>query len=318
MKVPYGGVLYMSTLHRLRLFSKVVEKQSFSSAAEELFTSQPSISAQIKSFEKSLGLILIDRLQSQLQNKIVLTDAGKYIYYSVQRIISEWEKIETFSKSKDSSFKVIRILSNSPIGSYVLPDLISEFNNNEPLIKIDLEIEMNYKNFIKKLNSNSIDLAISPRDVLLDISSDNFNKSSTFKVPIILVTTGQDNLTNKAIPLELLNDLPLYLPSQSTVGGKELDSYLNSLCIFPTNATYVDHSETMKRMLCKNKKHFGIISEIAVREEVDSGIFNIIPTEPTLMAIDYVILCPMRNHLSRGPKIFLEFLTTTLSQNYLE
>jgi len=126
----------------------------------------------------------------------------------------------------------------------------------------------------------------------------------------VLVTTGQDFPKHKVINLDRLNSLPLYLPSWNTLSGRGINSYLNSLSVFPINATYVDHSETMKRMLCKNKDYFGILSEISIREGIDySGIYNIIKTEPPLLPVKYAISHPVRN-LSREFRIFnLEIIT---------
>jgi DNA-binding transcriptional LysR family regulator len=48
-------------LDRLRTFQKVVEHESFSRAAEELFLSQPAVSLQIRQLERELGVTLLER-----------------------------------------------------------------------------------------------------------------------------------------------------------------------------------------------------------------------------------------------------------------
>jgi DNA-binding transcriptional LysR family regulator len=48
-------------LDRLRTFRKVVELESFSRAAEELYLSQPAVSLQIRHLERELGVLLIER-----------------------------------------------------------------------------------------------------------------------------------------------------------------------------------------------------------------------------------------------------------------
>jgi DNA-binding transcriptional LysR family regulator len=48
-------------LDRLRTFQKVVEHESFSRAAEELFLSQPAVSLQVRQLERELGVTLLER-----------------------------------------------------------------------------------------------------------------------------------------------------------------------------------------------------------------------------------------------------------------
>ena len=46
---------------RLRTFRLVLQLESFSRAAEELFLSQPAVSLQVRQLERELGVRLIDR-----------------------------------------------------------------------------------------------------------------------------------------------------------------------------------------------------------------------------------------------------------------
>lgn len=48
-------------LDRLRTFQKVVELESFSHAAEELFLSQPAVSLRVRQLERELGVSVFER-----------------------------------------------------------------------------------------------------------------------------------------------------------------------------------------------------------------------------------------------------------------
>ena len=61
------------TLQQLRILKAVATEKSFTKAAELLYLSQPSLSKQIKTLEKNLDILLINRES----NKISLTENGK-------------------------------------------------------------------------------------------------------------------------------------------------------------------------------------------------------------------------------------------------
>src|SRR5690606_12357037 len=48
-------------LRHLRAFLTVAQEQSFTKAADKLFTAQPSLSRQIKDLEQEVGVMLFDR-----------------------------------------------------------------------------------------------------------------------------------------------------------------------------------------------------------------------------------------------------------------
>ena len=60
-------------LRQLLTFRTVVDKGSFSQAAEELEISQPAVSFQIRSLEERLGHRLLDRSG----RRVTLTEAGE-------------------------------------------------------------------------------------------------------------------------------------------------------------------------------------------------------------------------------------------------
>src|SRR5258708_36753656 len=66
---------------QLAAFCTVVERRSFSQAAEQLGVTQPAVSLQIRSLEKRLGLQLLDRSGRRVEP----TEAGQRLYRSAPR-----------------------------------------------------------------------------------------------------------------------------------------------------------------------------------------------------------------------------------------
>lgn len=107
----------METLHE---FATVAKHLNITKAAQELYTSQPSLSSRMSALEKELGCPLLDRSRS----RIALTPAGSVLLDYAQRIIALYD--EALEKSKAASklspsVRVASIPSDSPYRSALPP-----------------------------------------------------------------------------------------------------------------------------------------------------------------------------------------------------
>src|SRR5215210_8087495 len=69
---------------QLAAFCAVVERKSFSQAAERLGVTQPAVSLQVRSLEKRLGRRLLDRSGRRVEP----TEAGLALYRGAQRMLA--------------------------------------------------------------------------------------------------------------------------------------------------------------------------------------------------------------------------------------
>src|SRR5216117_4236611 len=74
---------------QLAAFCAVVERKSFSQAAERLGVTQPAVSLQIRSLEKRLGRQLLDRSGRRVEP----TEAGLRLYRGAQRLLALEEQV---------------------------------------------------------------------------------------------------------------------------------------------------------------------------------------------------------------------------------
>src|SRR5881275_1531336 len=82
---------------QLAAFCAVVERQSFSQAAERLGVTQPAVSLQVRSLEKRLGTQLLDRSG----RRVVPTEAGLRLYRGAQRLLQLEEQLLTEVAGQD-------------------------------------------------------------------------------------------------------------------------------------------------------------------------------------------------------------------------
>src|SRR5436189_6313586 len=74
---------------QLAAFCEVVERKSFSHAAERLGVTRPAVSLQVRSLEKRLGTKLLDRSGRRVEP----TEAGQRLYRLAQRMLTLEEQL---------------------------------------------------------------------------------------------------------------------------------------------------------------------------------------------------------------------------------
>src|ERR1044071_7797547 len=74
---------------QLAAFCAVVERRSFSQAAERLGVTQPAVSLQVRALEKRLGTQLLDRSGRRVEP----TEAGLPLYGSAKRLLRREEQL---------------------------------------------------------------------------------------------------------------------------------------------------------------------------------------------------------------------------------
>ena len=96
-------------LRQLEAFIKVSDSKSFSKAAQELYLTQPTVSAHIQTLEKELKV----RLFVRNTKTVKLSEDGKTLYqYARQMIELEQEIQSMFSKAaeqKESQFQIMQL-----------------------------------------------------------------------------------------------------------------------------------------------------------------------------------------------------------------
>ena len=143
----------MSQLTKIHYFNTVVEQGSISAASNYHDVQPSSISRQIASLEKELGVRLLNRNTRNLG----LTEAGKKYYEHSQRIVAELESAKRAVRDLQSSPKgVLRISLTVGFGEMVILPLISKFT--EMYSDINLEIELTER--VVDMIDENIDIAI--------------------------------------------------------------------------------------------------------------------------------------------------------------
>ena len=122
---------------QLAAFCAVVEKSSFSQAAERLGVTQPAVSLQVRALEERLGQTLLDRSGRRVEP----TEAGLRLYRSAQRMLALEEQLydEVASDSGELTGTLAIGASTGP-GAHLVPLLLCEFQRDHPDLHVALSI----------------------------------------------------------------------------------------------------------------------------------------------------------------------------------
>jgi DNA-binding transcriptional LysR family regulator len=144
------------TLQQLRILKAVATEQNLTRAAELLYVSQPSLSKQIKTLEKNLDILLINREN----NKISLTENGKVFLQYCERILALCEEsCRVLIDLKNGERGNLTVGASQTIGTYLMPRVLALFSQNYP--QIDLKVQVNSTRIIaKNIVNREIDIAV--------------------------------------------------------------------------------------------------------------------------------------------------------------
>ena len=144
------------TLQQLRILKAVATEKNFTKAAEMLYLSQPALSKQIKTLEKNLDIVLINRKK----NKLSLTENGKIFFQYSERILALCEEsCRALIDLKNGERGNLSIGASQTIGTYLMPRIFVLFAQNYPQINLNIQVNST-PIIINNVVKNEIDIAI--------------------------------------------------------------------------------------------------------------------------------------------------------------
>jgi DNA-binding transcriptional LysR family regulator len=142
---------------QLAAFCAVVERKSFSQAAERLGVTQPAISLQVRSLEKRLGRKLLDRSGRRVEP----TEAGLAFYRGAQRMLQLEEQLveELDAEAGGELTGALAVGASTGPGSTVVPVLLCEFQRANPAVAVSLSIS-DTQNVVERVAERELELGV--------------------------------------------------------------------------------------------------------------------------------------------------------------
>jgi DNA-binding transcriptional LysR family regulator len=143
----------MDRLQAMQVFVRVVETGSFSRAAAEFATTQPTVTKSVAATEERLKVRLLNRNT----RGVSLTESGALYYEKCKVIVRELEEADNVVRLQQTQAQgMLRIGTSVAFGRRVITPLALDFMAAHPLVKVDLSFEDRYTDLVEQ----GIDVAI--------------------------------------------------------------------------------------------------------------------------------------------------------------
>ena len=247
---------------------EVYKERSFTKAAQNLYISQPSLSARIKKIEEIIGEPLFDRSTTPLQ----LTEVGKVYIEAAEEITQIEQRVENYINDL-AGLKTgnLAVGASTLFAAYVVPSLITQFNQKFPELYCEENIllavpkhfavneelgmyQLSYKNIKNKNYLNQKYPAV-PLGRFADL-------------PFIMLTQGNDTRTRgdrlcrnvgfkPNIVLEFNQQSTAYMASSTQLGATFISDILVSQLPAFENLVYykLDGEEAKRKVFFYYKTH---------------------------------------------------------------
>jgi len=123
---------------QLAAFCAVVERRSFSQAAERLGVTQPAVSLQVRALEKRLGTQLLDRSGRRVEP----TEAGWRLYRGAQRMLALEDQIVAGVAATAAGELAGQLVLGASTGpaAIAVPVALCEFQRKNPDVRVFLTV----------------------------------------------------------------------------------------------------------------------------------------------------------------------------------
>ena len=232
-----------------------------SAAAEELYTSQPGISHQIKLLEDELDIQIFERSGKKLT---AVSPAGHAILDHVTDLLNNVKNIKQaardFSNHQRGS---LTIATTHTQAQFILPSILQRFAARYPHIELRVH-QGNPKSMCKLAANNQVDFVIASevideRGELVTIPAYRWNR-------YIVVPNDHELTRVDEVTLPLLTEFPILTYMLGLTGRSQLDKAFLQANLEPKVAFTATDSDVIKTYV-RLGMGVGIIAEMACNEE---------------------------------------------------
>lgn len=295
------------TLNQLNIFLKVVQNESITKAAQELFLSQPAVSIQLKNFQDQFDI----PLTQVVNRKLFVTDFGREVALTAEKILNEVNemnfKTATF-KGKVSGTLKVSVVST---GKYVIPYLLSDFLQKYPDIDLQLDVS-NKAKITSDLINNTVDVS------LLSTLPEALNVE---RIPLMTnclhLVSGRPMShikSNKNLP----DDLPFIFREEGSATRKAMEDYIQKNGLSVKKKLVLTSNEAVKQAV-KANMGISIMPIIGIRNELNNGQLFSMPLEGLPIVSEWNLVWIKGKRMFPAAQAFIDYLTAekqTLIHNH--
>jgi len=295
----------------------VVDHGSFSSAAQALFLSQPSLSAYIHNLERQLGFLFFE------SDKRTLTPEGTlYVSYARQIIALDQKLMQELKQMHRLKENKIRLGITPGRSEQYLDALYERFQQADCIYDLEIAVDTS-QNLIRKVLSNELDLILinQPQEtkgiVSWTIFTDHLLLAAHKANPAAKQAYVLPREKYRHLPVDALFDCRFIIfPKDRSVRAA-----FDQLCVKNNFTPYIVQESPNMRSACKLvSRNFGVTFVFDISPELEnlSRDCECFYVDTDYLNIDYLIAASAEKPLSREQKKAAALIREFISSIHLQ
>ncbi len=250
----------------IETFLKIVDNNSFTKTANELYCSQAAISLRVKKLEESIN----HKLFVRNNNTFELSKEGEVFVPYARKLLRTMESANAALTSLQISDQNLDVTSSNTPGTYMLPRVFFKFQERYQKVNIVNHVQYR-KSVIKDLEKNIYKIGFISTPSISNNSSLVYHKIADDPVCIVVSPTHPLALTTDLDPSELLNH-KIFVSNPDSKAVAMIENIANIK--IPISKVHVSgHLEAIKKDILENGG-YALLSECAVETELKYGMLK--------------------------------------------
>lgn len=237
-----------------------------SEAAEQLYTSQPGISKQVKLLEEELGVVIFERSGKRL---VGVTEPGAKVLDMAERVLREAENLKRVGTeySGGEAGKLVLAVTHTQ-ARYALPEAVRDFVSRHPNVKLEMH-QGSPIQIAEWVVSGAADLGIASEAL------DQYEELVTLPVRqwthCVIAPTGHPILAHPSLSLSELARWPLVTYDTAFAGRPRITRAFERFGVEPNFVLTALDADVIKTYVGLGLG-LGIISGLAFDAQRDTGL----------------------------------------------
>jgi DNA-binding transcriptional LysR family regulator len=293
---------------QLQAFCAVVERRSFSQAAERLGVTQPAVSLQVRALEKRLGTQLLDRSGRRVEP----TEAGLRLYRGALRLLALEEDIvnEVSADAAGELTGTFEIGASTGPGGVVLPRLLCEFAGHHPALGIVLSV-FDTQTVVERVANRTLELGVvgaAPRHRGVDYVP-------FFRDTVVLACPPGHPFGGRTVALDELRGETLIVMQDGAGVREVIEDELRELGVRLKDLSIQLELGLQESVATAVRAGYGVtfISRSAIERDLDAGTLAEARLEGLELERQILLVRAAGRSESRAARAFLDFAAGRLS-----
>ncbi len=291
---------------QLEAFVQVARFGSFSRAAEHLFLTQPTISAQIKTLEDELGICLMMRAAKG----VCLTEKGTSLYgYAMELLSLRDHAIAACSGLDGAALSgTVAVAASTVPCQHVLPQVTAAFREKHPAVVFALTCR-DSAGVVEEVLAGKAEIGLTGT-VLKDAKLNYHGLVEDELVVAAPQGCPWDAMRGETLHSEDLLKIPFIIREPGSGTRRELEAYLEKRRISPNSLQTVaqmDNPDAIKNAVAQGLG-IAVLSKLSCAEDVRLGKLKVFRLEGERMMRRLYLVRHTRRMLSRIAEAFYRFV----------